>query len=164
MADHDEPWLTEPDFLEFEYMGYPCNILRNSPDIGTLCGYVGITARNPYFGKGYGDDYTYDEDEVTLLEGPKVYDLDVHGGITYNEAGRDLKDQPHSLTQFDKDGNVLWWLGFDCAHSGDYCPHMETLMGTGPRYGQTYKDINYVNAQIKQLVHQLAEAEKRLDE
>jgi hypothetical protein len=164
MANHDKPWLTEPDFLEFEYMGYPCSIRRNSPDIGTLCGYVGITAHNPYFGKSYSDDYTYDEDELTVLESPKVYDLDVHGGITYNEAGRDLQDQPHSLAQYDKDGNVLWWLGFDCAHSGDYAPHMDALVGTGPQYGQTYKDINYVNAQIKQLVHQLAEAEKGLGE
>ncbi len=62
------------------------------------CGYVGIPASHPWHGKDYN----------VLEPSP-----DVHGGLTYsNEAvGPDFEEtQPLGL----------WWIGFDCAHLGDY--------------------------------------------
>jgi hypothetical protein len=58
--------------------------------MGHRCGYIGIPKGHSVYGKDY--------DEI---------DIDVHGGLTY--AGDD--NYPVE--------SDLWWIGFDCAHSGD---------------------------------------------
>jgi hypothetical protein len=92
------PWQMEPDQLEFEYKGFKCELKRNH--VGCWCGYVGIPKDNPILAD---IDDINDEDYMNM-----DYDnipLDVHGGLTYGKLVEDL-----------------YWVGFDCAHLGDYWP------------------------------------------
>lgn len=66
---------------------------------GYRCGYVKVEPGHPWHGIGY--------DDIRLPDGEWP---DVHGGLTFSEP-----DEP-----CDKGGeDAGWWLGFDCAHSGD---------------------------------------------
>ena len=67
-----------------------------------------------------------------------IDNLDVHGGITYSRMEDDR-----------------WWIGFDCAHAGDIVPAHPMLAIEGA----TYKDQEYVRAEISRLVQQLKELE-----
>lgn len=89
----NEPWLNEPDSVDFEHVGYKCAMRRGAG--GVWCGYVGITKTSQLFGL---------EDYMSL-------DLDIHGGITYSAdelCGYETGD--------------WWWFGFDCAHYKDFKP------------------------------------------
>ncbi len=108
-------WVEEPDIVEFTYKGYRCLIRRvASPEPskifhmfgGHLCGYVNIPESSSLSKKGWGD-----------------IDLDCHCGITYN----DFRD-------FSSYGLMGHWVGFDCAHSGDFVPSAEFLKKSMPRY------------------------------
>lgn len=141
----NRPWLNEPDRVEFEYKGYPCVILRAHPKaqnekdwLGSLCGYVALPREHPYYGKGY-----------------EQIEIDVHGGLTYcNERLGDL------------DAGNVWWIGFDCAHLGDLVPAIWEMrqrggilhdihMAFGERSHEIYRDIGFVENEIKCLVDQL---------
>jgi hypothetical protein len=72
----------------------------------------------------------------------KSYDeaqmLDCHGGLTF--SGR-------------MEGVPEWFLGFDCAHAGDFSPRY------GDKYsmaGETYRDVAYVREQVKDLAKQMS--------
>lgn len=119
-------YKVESDFI---YKGYRCVVIFG--DMGFRCGYVGVEADNPLYGKDYSDyldinkseldgepigkrgiipilcaafDEEFDDDERVRLD---VY-FNVHGGLTY--AG-DRADYPVESN--------LWWLGFDCGHYND---------------------------------------------
>ena len=115
-------YKVESDFI---YKGYRCVVIFG--DMGFRCGYVGVEADNPLYGKDYSDYLdinkseldgeplgkrgiipmlcmAFDEDERARLD---TY-FNVHGGLTY--AG-DRADYPVESN--------LWWLGFDCGHYGD---------------------------------------------
>jgi hypothetical protein len=77
---NNKEWLDEI-VGQYHNHEYRVKLLRG----GWRCGYVRI---NP-------DDNTC------------IYDIDVHGGITYS------RDSENSYLP---DG---WWVGFDCIHSGD---------------------------------------------
>jgi hypothetical protein len=47
----------------------------------------------------------------------------------------------------------VWWLGFDCAHSGDAMPYRSYLDYNTP--GETYRDIFYVTKEVTALAKQL---------
>lgn len=97
-------WLDEKDFYEFEYLGYKCEIKRNA--LGNLCGYIYVTNRN-------------------VLN--NTYDLDVHGGITYETNNK---------------------IGFDCGHYGDFSPY-------GSNYSESeYRNVEYVTNELKSLAEQ----------
>lgn len=81
------------------HAGHEWAVVHN--DIGYRCGYVKVEAGHPWHGK--------DWDKI---------DCEVHGGITFARA-----DQPCDKGGLDNG----WWVGFDCAHSGD-APDPE-LMG-----------------------------------
>lgn len=68
-------------------------------------------------------------------------DLDVHGGITYHDKDDDKRRN-------------FFYFGFDCAHYGDFVPYMPQISSM-PEYGQTYKNIDFVKNEIKNLAHQL---------
>lgn len=104
--------------------GLPCFALRH-PSLGHWCGYVGVPSDHPAFGKDYDS----------------AGDFEVHGGLTYAE---------NHLPQREPDGR--WWLGFDCAHLGDYVPH---LLAGPPRGGDTFKDLSFVEAECERLANQL---------
>lgn len=158
------PWLNEPDSLALtdEATGYSLQIKRGPG--GHLCGYVGIPAGHAWFGKNYNEtvkvpqsvvERPLDVDKVGAInifcasaggnnpaEGliDMVLAVDVHGGLTYSSEtapGSDIKGR--------------WWLGFDCAHSGDIAPKYGSL-----GRGDVYRDIAYVEAECRALAAQLA--------
>lgn len=126
-----EEWKTEPNRLEWEAHGFKCLIIRHNT-MGHLCGYVALPSWHPYYGKGYDD-----------------IDLDVHGGLTFAQEGR--KEARNGIDW--EEG--YWWLGFDCAHSGDRQPGMEENFGENPISGSTYRNIEYVKKETERLASQL---------
>lgn len=47
----------------------------------------------------------------------------------------------------------VWWIGFACLHSNDWCPLGDCFEGGG------YRDIPYVTSEIESLANQLKEKE-----
>jgi hypothetical protein len=99
--------------------------IRRGP-VGALCGYIGVPKGHPWF-----------EVDYSALDS-----VDVHGGLTF--SGK--------LTQVDQ---LLWWLGFDCAHSYDVWPVSYRLTAFP---GATYKTVDFVVRQLSKLAEQAAEA------
>ena len=139
------PWVNEPDFIEFEHLGYNCEVLRifiregGSLCLGHLCGYVILNKEHPYFG------FHYDEIEI-----------DCHGGLTYSEM--------------ESDGH--YHIGFDCCHAGDHVPSITSMMTDEFQYKfieHTYlKEIEYRTAEFvmqecKKIVEQLIEKKNEMD-
>lgn len=83
------------------------------------CAYVQLPWYHPAHGKGYGED--------------ELYDVEVHGGLTF--AGT-LNDDDY------------WWVGFDCAHSGDWTQ-------LHPSLGAHRWTVDEVVAETQQLADQL---------
>lgn len=155
----NRPWENEPNRVEFKYKGYHCLINRahplgSNPEVpkdwsGHLCGYVAVPKGHPF----YEETWEGDGDK-------KVYDLNVHGGITY--ANHCQGDICHK-TEEDDD---VWWLGFDCAHFGDLCPAIWEMrqpggilhdihMSYGGKSHESYKTVAFVKNEIRNLVKQL---------
>ena len=76
---------------EWEHCGLKCVAI--AVPIGHRCGYVGVDNNHPCFSRHSDDTGT---------------NFDVHGGITYT-------GMPYEWERHDN----IWWIGFDCAHSGD---------------------------------------------
>lgn len=64
-------------------------------------------------------------------------DAKVHGGLTYSNKDRVFED--------------LWQVGFDCAHAGDLIPMMAKIIDLPD---DTYRDINFVKNEIRNLAEQ----------
>lgn len=139
------PWQTEPDRVEFEHAGFPCLMVRNSLGFH-WCGYVGVPPGHALHGMPY-DKLWDDEDPST--KGANDF-VEVHGGLTYGEACAG------AICHVPKPGEPddVWWLGFDCAHCHDYAPGM----GEFRHFGAIYRDCAYVEAQVRRLAEQIAEA------
>lgn len=104
--------------------GYACVIVRN-PHLGHLCGYVGVPDDHLAYGKDYDDD---------------IFNaVMVHGGLTFSGFRQATAGEPTDL----------WWLGFDCAHYGDFVPNMPVCIGT------VYRDVGYVTNEVTMLAKQL---------
>lgn len=148
------PWQDEPDRVEFEHAGLPCLIVRGPQ--GSFCGYVAVSEGHPYFEQSYDSA-----------------DVDVHGGLTY-------ADHCHGhICHVPKPGEPdnVWWLGFDCAHSGDYSPkyggeywgkgypwpdhkydHAAQLVAHETDWcAEVYRDEAYVRREVEKLAQQLAD-------
>ena len=127
----DGPWQNEPHRVEWEHSGFRCLALRQ-PSSGHWCGYVGLPE---------GHEYYNHEDPFRLSYG--------HGGVTYGEM---CSGNICHLS----DGEKLYWLGFDCAHGGDYTP-INHALGFRPMYEyETYKDINYVKRETNRMAEELS--------
>lgn len=122
------PWETEPDFALFTHRAITCAIIR-VPHSGHLCGYIGVPEWHPWHGQDY--------DSI---------EASVHGGLTY--AASDL---PRTETVT----GISWWIGFDCAHSGDMMPFLDNSLRFS---GDTYRDLEYVKNECRYLVDQMLEA------
>ncbi len=120
---------SEGDGETFEYDGYKCEILRMKETLH-LCGYVTV----PKHHNAVNNFFSFNDEGQT---GYWNIDVSVHGGLTFG--------------RYDKEKEELT-LGFDCAHSGDICPGYQTATWFP---GSTYKNIDYVRGEIKQLVNQL---------
>lgn len=130
-------WDSEPDKIQFadEAIGLPCLIVRGP--VGALCGYVGVPEGHPLHGKDYDD----------------AGDIDVHGGLTFANSCSPKAKEDRGICHKPAPGEPdhVWWLGFDCAHSGDVCPSLDRA----DCYGE-YRDIPYVEAECRKLAKQLA--------
>ena len=93
--------------------------------VGALCGYVLINSDNTLYGLDY--------DEISYRIG-----FTPHGGLTYSDK---------------IDGS--WKVGFDCAHSGDFCPNLPTNYGGG-----IYRDLEYVKNECIQLAKSISKHSK----
>lgn len=131
-------WTHEPEHERWtdKASGYECVIQRHT-GLKHLCGYVGLPASHPWHSKGY--------DDVMMMDSEYP---DVHGGLTYAHDHEPMGE---------KDG--LWWLGFDCAHSGDFSPGIrETLESVGSTSGygsdETYKNWAFVKRECESLAQQ----------
>ena len=134
------PWMDEPDKLVWrdEATGMDCMIVRGPS--GSLCGYVAVTPDHQFYEHDYYD-----------------VPVDVHGGLTYaNPCGDVICHVPD-----DPESDDVWWFGFDTAHYGDHCPAFGLMGGafkTEKPY-ETYKNIDYVKTECKNLARQLKEKE-----
>lgn len=120
-----EPWTQEPDHAEFTLNGFTC-VIRRPFVKGHLCGYVGLPEGHKSFGKDYDD-----------------IEADVHGGLTYAS---------HDMAEYNDPR--LWWIGFDCRHSGDFSPFYSTLADARV---EVYRTFGYVFSQLQSLTTQLQE-------
>jgi len=140
-------WDSEPDKLQWtdEATGLLCLVHRGPS--GALCGYVGLPEGHRFHGVDY-DHVRFDENEDDPYPA-------AHGGLTFASScqgsdpvtGRGVCHIPD-----EGEPDSVWWLGFDCAHCGDYCPAYDRGEGRG---GVTYRDLAYVQWQCRQLAAQL---------
>lgn len=103
-----------------------------------FCGYVGVPKEHAFHGVGpaYSND-DYLESEVSRLE--------VHGGITFA--------QDYCPPNYDENTG-LWWLGFDCNHSGDL--RWSEKENLNPDYC-SFKDESYVMNECEKLARQIVD-------
>lgn len=133
MTEEKKPWEIEPNRVQWIYKDLDCMILRNVH--GAWCGYVGIPESHPDYKVEYHD-----------IQGK----YDVHGELTFSD--KCVSHICHEGVVANKD---VWWLGFDCAHFGDYIPSTEWPVRTE---GEEYRDIHYVTAETNKLADQLRES------
>lgn len=141
-------WKHEPDKVQWqdEATGLPCLIVRNGA--GALCGYVGVAEGHPMFKKHYD-----------AVEKPDGEYIDVHGGLTFSDFCQ-KGGEAHSICHIPAPGEPdhVWWLGFDCAHSGDLSPgYVHRLPSRMRLERESYKNIEYVKAECAKLAAQLGE-------
>lgn len=139
-------WDNEPDKVQWqdEATGLPCLIVRGGG--GALCGYVGVAEGHPAYGKEYDD-----------------VDVAVHGGLTFADKCQPSNDESRFVCHVPEAGEPdhVWWLGFDCAHSGDVCPARLKLHGVfAPSPWEQYREIGYVRSEVRKLARQLHEIRK----
>lgn len=137
-------WDDEPDKIQFrdEATGFPCLIVRGPS--GALCGYVGVPEGHPYYRQDYDS-----------------CDVAAHGGLTFSShCSHGAEDRGICHLPEPGEPDNVWWLGFDCAHSGDYCPaHSRYRNGDGlfdRHEWETYRDVSYVRVEVAGLAAQLA--------
>ncbi len=141
-------WVEEADIREFEYLGCEAIVMR-------------VIKREPYakeeayFG-GHFCGYVKIPKSHPLFR-QRNLDLDCHGGLTCNEI-----HEEH-------------WVGFDCAHTGDYVPSIEHFRKTNPSIRElakmlpipeglddcplfypVYKNIEFCTQECMNLITQLA--------
>jgi hypothetical protein len=90
------------------------------------------------------------------------------------DAARDLREWAKELEDYDAwearaksryichiaspgEPDPVWWLGFDCAHSGDLSPSYAGRYGA-LHHGESYKGFAYVESQCRALARQIKAA------
>jgi len=136
-------WDDEPDKMQWldKDSGLPCLILRGPS--GALCGYVGVAPGH--------HNYEVEHDNAKDMDGG---DLDAHGGLTFSRMCPP-KDEVHVHDIcHEADDDDRWWLGFDCAHLGDYSPKMDERYRVNDR-DESYRNVKYVKEECRRLAAQL---------
>lgn len=140
-------WKAEPDKAQWidDKTGLDCLIIRGPS--GALCGYVGVPESNQFF------DIDYDSVRGDTFEDGYP---DVHGGLTFSDRCRPSDDESRGICHAGNIANkMVWWLGFDCAHSGDLCPKYDSEY-SDHYTGESYRNLNYVKRQVEGLATQVA--------
>jgi hypothetical protein len=122
------PWDTEPDRVDFDHLGLPCFLLRNT--MGAWCGYAGVPPAHPFSGLPYDD----------MNEA-----VNVHGGLTY--SGECDPPLCHAGDE------AVWWFGFDTAHAWDLVPALRFHLAVD--CGEVYRSVDYAMRQTRLLAEQL---------
>lgn len=152
------PWDIEPDREQWQTsVGFVGIIVRNR--LGALCGYVGVPEGHQAHGRSWESSDSYERGEDGEIDYDRrkpnpVDDLNVHGGITYAEPCQG------NVCHVPAPGELehLWWLGFDCSHSGDASPGMmKHGLHLGHFGGSIYRDMGYVRREVERLAQQLAD-------
>jgi hypothetical protein len=153
------PWDDEPDKKQWQDAdtGLPCLIVRGP--LGVLCGYVGVDADHPLHRVGYSDceqsrsGAGCGEDWCEHRPENRLY---VHGGVTFSGACSESGDASRGICHMPGNGEPdrVWWFGFDCGHAGDFTPKFRAFVD------EIYRDIRYVESEVKNLAAQLAECAK----
>jgi hypothetical protein len=139
-------WVKEPDIVIFTYNGYQCFVRR-------------VFIREPceelHFFGGYLCGYvSMPKDHVLYGKEYEEMGIECHFGLTFSE----FKEEEY-------------WIGFDCAHSGDYIPSYENLKKQNkfsleifsiPEefmeysiFNPVYRNIEYCICECKSIVDQL---------
>jgi hypothetical protein len=141
-----------------------CSIHKH--ESGHLCGYIGLPKAHPWHGKDYDDidaevhgGLTYAGSETVALRISKARrefwkdwnkDFNSQNYEYYKSLPRwDEVERDEPFPHYTRLG--LWWVGFDCAHAGDFLPIM-------PHLGGTHRDESFVRAEIDKLIAQACEA------
>jgi len=140
-------WVEEPDLVEFEHNGINCIIMRNV----TKEPYAKDEA---YFGGHLCGYVSIPKDSVYYGKEYDQIEIDCHYGLT--------------LGEFDDEEN--YWIGFDCAHSGDLVPSSEMFRkkyySPSPHeiqeefknffiFNREYRNLAYCIEQCKSMADQL---------
>lgn len=172
------PWASEPDYVMFEASGLTC-MVRRVPELGHLCGYVGVGRTHPLF----------EVDRTDLVPAPdtwteRPFDIDEHGAIdTFIALGHMHADEiPEGFAPLNMligvhggltwsarvHDHTGWWFGFDCAHFDDFSPGLaETIERAGRdasflREFGTYRTLDYVKHECATLAQQIADWSERI--
>lgn len=142
------PWDDEPDKVQWidPATGLDCLIHRGPGS--ALCGYVGLPPGHKFHGKDYDEVTVYDDDYRSTPS--------VHGGLTFADScSTEERTDGGGICHIPAPGRPadVWWLGFDCAHSGDLSPGVKGLDSCG-----MYRGLAYVKREVTALAQQLAEA------
>lgn len=142
-------WKNEPDKVQWidEATGLDCLIHRGPS--GALCGYVGVPPGHRFHGKDYNAVYSCDAEDGRSFP-------EVHGGLTFSDLCSETeRADGGGICHIPAPGRPadVWWLGFDCAHSGDLCPKYDYRWD-----GDSYKTLDYVKREVAELARQLATA------
>ena len=95
-------------------------LILRNGSLGNLCGYVGIP-------KIMTSLYEVEYDNIRIP---------CHGGLTFSG---DMKEYPNT-----------WFIGFDCAHSGDLCYYMLDYYNFSNN--DIYRDMSYVESELREMV------------
>lgn len=141
------PWDNEPDRIEWKTEAGLVGLMVR-PRHGAWCGYVALPPGHPDHGRNYNE---------VESEG-----VEAHGGLTYAEACTGVVCHVPAPGEPDN----VWWIGFDCVHSGDLAPghaRSENYLRTmfegfpiGRRSQGEYRDEAYARAEVEKLAAQLA--------
>lgn len=139
----DPTYVPEPPLKVWESHGLACQVRANG--IGYNCGYVHLPPTHPWFRKKYSECLVAGCEAEWHYDCTLASHIDVHGGVTF--AGEMW------------DGE--WWVGFDCAHSGDACSpeYLRKMRKQGSDYGYEdglYWDVDMVARETESLAEQLA--------
>ncbi len=106
-------------------------VVLKDEEMGHRMGYVAVPKGHPTFGAGYGS---------SLLS-----EIDVHGGLTYADG--------HG--EYPIEAPDLWWLGYDCAHSGDLVPGLVARFGSMGQH-DVLRTLDYCERECERLAEQLS--------
>ncbi len=128
-------WIEEPDYVIFTYKDIKCEIFRNVS--GYLCGYCSLPKNHPWLNEDYWE-----------------IECNVHGELTFKKHEK---------------------IGFDCAHSYDIIPSTEEILkesetklrnqykgilpDISPLSVRTYKNMEYLKNECKNLANQIIESQ-----